>query len=53
MKKVWRELNLQQKNVGWLKLAKSHSQFQHGLSPELTVKLGLTPNKEGTGVLVK
>ena len=51
--KKWQELNLQQKSLGWLKLAKNHRLFQHGLSPVQTVKLEITLSKDVTGVLGK
>jgi hypothetical protein len=47
--RVWLELNQQRKNFGWLRLAKRQRPFPHGLSPELTVKLGITLSKGGIG----
>jgi hypothetical protein len=51
--KIWQELNLQQKSLGWLKLAKSQRLFQHGLLPVQTVKLEITLSKDETGALGK
>ena len=49
MKRGWRELNLQLKSVGWLKLIRRSSLFQLGLLHELTEKSGQTLNEEETG----
>jgi hypothetical protein len=49
MKRGWRELNLQLKSVGWVKLTGRSRLFQLGLLHELTAKLELTLNGEEIG----